>query len=72
MWWTDESCSDDGRVGAAAVFKHGDQWKSRCSFLGTKRMKVFDPEPWATGPGLDIMTEKRETLQSHRVMTVVI
>ena len=29
MWWTDRSHSDDGRVGAAAVCKHGNQWRTR-------------------------------------------
>jgi len=44
MWWRDESRSDDGQVGAAAVCKHGNQWRSRRSFLGTGRMEVFDTE----------------------------
>jgi len=44
MWWTDGSRSDDGRVGAAAVCKHGNQWRSRRGFLGTGRMEVFDAE----------------------------
>ena len=38
MWWTDGSDSDDGRVGAAAVCKHRNQWRSCHSFLGTERM----------------------------------
>jgi hypothetical protein len=42
MWWTDGSRSDDGQVGAAAVCKHGNQWRSRRSYLGTGRMEVFD------------------------------
>jgi len=44
MWWTDGSRSDDGRVGAAAVCKHGNEWRSRRSFLGTGHMEVFDAE----------------------------
>ena len=44
MWWTDGSRSDDGRVGAAAVCKHGNEWRCRRSFLGTGCMEVFDAE----------------------------
>ena len=47
MWWTDGSRSDDGRVGAAAVCKHQDQWRYRRSFLGTRRIDVIDTELWA-------------------------
>jgi len=54
MWWTDGSRSDDGRVGAAAVCKHGNQWRSGRSFLGTGRMEVFDAELWAIGLALDV------------------
>jgi len=35
MWWTDGSRSDDGRVGGAVVCKHGNEWRSHRSFLGT-------------------------------------
>jgi len=62
MWWTDGSRSDDGRVGAAAVCKHGNEWRSRRSFLGTGRMEVFDAELWAIGLALDVAIEKKETL----------
>ena len=58
MWWTDGSRSDDGRVGAAAVRKHGNQWRSRRSFLGTGRMEVFDAELWAIGLALDETIQK--------------
>jgi len=70
MWWTDGSGSDDGRVGAAAVCKHGNQWRSRSSFLGTGRMELVDAELWAIGLGLGEMINKRETLQRHAVKTV--
>jgi len=72
MWWTDGSRSDDGRVGAAAVCKHGNEWRSRRSFLRTGRMEVFDAELWATGLALDVAIEKRETLQKHGVKTVAV
>jgi len=49
MWWTDGSRSDDGRVGAAAVCKHGNEWRTRRSYPGTGRMEVFDAELWAIG-----------------------
>jgi ribonuclease HI len=72
MWWTDGSRSDDGRVGAAAVCKHGNQWRSRRSYLGTGRMEVFDAELWAIGHALEVTIEKRETLQKHGVKTVAV
>ena len=61
MWYTDGSRSDDGRVGAAAVGKHGNQWRSPRSFLGTGQMVVFDSEMWAIGLALDLAINKRET-----------
>jgi len=72
MWWTDGSRSDDGRVGAAAVCKHGNQWRFHCSFLGTGRMDVFDAELWVIGLALDEMVGKRETLLRDGVKTGVI
>jgi len=72
MWWTDGSRSDDGRVGAAAVCKHRDQWRSRRSYLGTGRMEVFDAELWAIGLALEETIENRETLQRHGVKTVAV
>jgi hypothetical protein len=60
MWWTDGSCSDDDQVGAAAVCKHGNEWRSRRSFLGTGRLKVFDAELGAIGLALDVTIKKRE------------
>jgi len=72
MWWTDGSLSDDGRVGAAAVCKHGNQRRSRRCFQGTGRMEVFDAELWAIGLTLGVTIEKRETLQRHGVKTVAI
>ena len=67
MWWTDGSHSDDGRVGAAAVCKHSDEWRSRCTYLGTGRMEVFDAKLWAIGLALEVTMEKRDTLRRHGV-----
>jgi hypothetical protein len=72
MWWTDGSRSDDGRVGAAVVLKDRNQWRSRCSFLGTGGMEVFDTELWAIGLALNVALEKRETLHIHGVKTVAV
>jgi len=58
VWWTDGSRSDNGRVGAAAVCTHGNQWRSHRSFLGTGRMEAFDTEVWAIGLALDVTIEK--------------
>jgi len=72
MWWIDGSRSDDGWVGAAAVCKDGNKWRSRHSFLGTGHMEVFDAELWAIGLALDVAIEKRETLQVHGVKMVAV
>jgi len=72
MWWTDGSRSDDGQVGAEAVCKHGHQWRSRRSFLGTGRMEVSDAKQWAIGLALDETIEKRESLQRRGVRMVAI
>jgi hypothetical protein len=72
MWWTDGSRSDDGRVGAAAVCKHGNVWRSLRSYLGTGRVEVFDAELWAIGLALDVTIEKREKLQRHGVKMVAV
>ena len=72
MWWTDGSRSDDGRVGAAAVGEHGNEGRSRRSFLGTGRMEVFDAILWAIGLAHDGAIETREKLQRHGVKTVAV
>jgi len=59
-------------VGAAAVCKHANQRRSCHSYLGTGRMEVIDTELWAIGLPLDVMVEKRDTLQRHAVMTVAV
>jgi len=70
MWWTDGSRSDDGGVGAAAVCKHGNQWRSRRRYLGTGGMEVFDAKMWAIRLALDVAIEERATLQKHVVKMV--
>jgi hypothetical protein len=72
MWWTDGLRSDDGRVGAATVCKHRNEWRSRRSFLGTGRMEVFDAELWAIGLALYAAIEKREKLPEYGVKTVAV
>jgi len=72
MWWTDGSRSDDGRVGAAAVCKHGNQWRSRRSYLGTWPMEVFHAELSAIGLALDVTIETTEMLQRQGLMTVAV
>jgi len=67
---TDGSRSDDGRVGAAAVCKHGNQLGSHYGILGGRHMEVFDGELWTIGHVLDVAIEKRESLQIHGVKTV--
>ena len=72
MWWTDGSRSDDGRVGAAAVCTHGNEWRPHCRFLGTGRMEFFGTELQAIRLALDVAIEKRETLQVHGVKMVAV
>jgi hypothetical protein len=72
MWWADGSRSEDGRVGPAAVCKHGNQWLSRRCFRGPGRMEVFDAELWANVLVLEVAIGKRETLQQHGVKTVAV
>jgi ribonuclease HI len=72
MWWTDGSRSDNSRVGAAAVCKHGNECRFHCSFLGTRRMEVIDAKLWAIGLVLDVAVKNIETLQMHGVKTVAV
>jgi len=72
MWWTDGSQSDDSRVGAAAVWKHGDRRNAFRSHLGTGPMEVYHGELWAIGRALRESVRKRDTLQTHRVTKEVV
>jgi len=72
MWWTDGSRSDDGRGGAAAVCKHRNEWRSRCSYLGTGHMEVIGAELWAIGLALNEKIRKTETLQRQGVKKVAV
>ena len=69
-WWTDGSCTDDGKVGAAAVCLNGDRGTVFRSYLGTRRMEVFDAELWAIAVALRMSVTRAEALQAHRVTTV--
>jgi hypothetical protein len=62
MWWTDGSPSDDGPVGVAAVWKRGNEWRTRRHYLGTGRMEVFNAELWVIGLvlGETVKTHERE------------
>jgi len=72
MWWTDGSRSHDGRVGAAAGCKHRNEWRFRCSFLGTGRMEAFDAKLWAIELALNVAIQNSKTLQKHGVKTVAV
>jgi len=67
MWWRDESRSDNGRVGAAAVCKQGKGRRCCRGFLRTGWIEVFDAELWVIGLVLDVAIEKRDTFQKHAV-----
>jgi len=72
MWWTDGSRLDDGRVGAVAGCKHGNQWRSRGRYLGMGRMEVFDMMLLVIGLALDVAIKKRETLEQHGAEMVAV
>jgi len=73
MCWTDGSSSDDSRVGAAAaVCKHGNEWRSCLSYLGTGRMEVFDAKVWVIGLALGEIVKRGDSLQQHVVKMVVV
>jgi ribonuclease HI len=72
MAWIDGSCSDDGRVGTAAVSKHGNECRTHRSYLGTGHMEVFDGELSAIGLALRETVKRRERLQQHGVNKVAV
>jgi hypothetical protein len=72
MWWTDGWRSDDGQVGAAAVCKHRDEWRSRHSYLSTRGMEAFDAELWVIGLALEETMEKRAILQRNGLKMVAV
>jgi hypothetical protein len=72
MWLTDGSRSDDGRVGAAAVYKNRDEWRYRRRSLCTGRLEVFDAELWAIGLAFEETIENRDILQRHWVKMVAV
>jgi len=47
MWWTDGSHTDNSQVGAAAICKLGNGWRTNRSYMGTGRTEIFDGELWA-------------------------
>jgi len=63
IWWTGGSRSDDGRVKAAAICKHREEWRSRCTYLGTGQTEVCDGTMLAIRLGLEVTMEMRETPQ---------
>ena len=54
------------------MYKHGNEWRTRHSYLGTGRMEVFEAELWAIGLALGETVNKRERLQQHGVKTVAV
>ena len=69
-WWTDGSRTDDGKVGAASVCLNHDGWTVFRSSLGTRRMKVFDPELWAIAVALRKCVTRADGLRAHGVTSV--
>jgi hypothetical protein len=69
---TDGSRRDVGQVGAAGVFTHSDEWRTRHSYLGIGRMEVFETELWAIGLALEETVEKIEFLPRNWVTLVAV
>jgi hypothetical protein len=72
LWWTDRSRTEDGKVGAEAVWKHRDGWKSFHSHLGSGRMEVHHGELSAFRLALWESVKKRYILQANGVTKVAV
>jgi len=72
MRWTDESHSDGGQVGATVECEHENEGRSRCSFLCTGSMEVFNTELWRIRLTLDVAIEKTETFQTNGVKRLAV
>ena len=57
--WTDGSRFEDGRVGAACVWRTSSGWDGRCFHLGGNK-EVFDAETYAIAQALDILDRRQE------------
>ena len=51
---------------------HGNESRSCPSFLGTGRLEVFDAEQWGMWLALEVVIEKRATLQMHGAEIVAV
>jgi len=72
MWSSDGSRSENGPVEATAVCKHGNQWISSLSDLGSWLFDFFDAELWVIRLALIVTNDKRETLHRHGVKMVAV
>jgi len=72
MWWTDASRSGNGRVGAAALYIHDNEWRTHRSRLGAGWMEFFNAELWVIGlmPGETV--KRRQTRQKNGVTMVAV
>jgi len=68
MWWTDGLRTDYGRVGAAAVCRHRNGWKSVRSHPGTGHVEVYNAELWVIGVALRESVKKRVALHANGTM----
>ena len=69
--WTDGSRLEDGRVGAAAVYKDRDRWRSHKFGLGSNK-EVFDAELYGIAEGLRIaqrLSQRREGCKTVRIFS---
>jgi len=71
MYFSDGVRSDHGGVGAAGVCKHGNEWRSRRSYLGTGHFEVSYAQRWAIALSLNVPIQKRKMLHWHGSQAVV-
>ena len=72
IWWPDWSRSDEGQVGAAVECNHSNEWRTRCGYVCSGHMEVFNAVLWAIGLTLGKMVKRRERLQEHGVKMVAV
>ena len=64
--WTDGSRQENGRVGAACVWRNGEGWTGRRFYLGTNK-EVFDAEVFAVYQALRTIEQRQERGHGYTV-----
>jgi hypothetical protein len=72
MWCTEGSRSEDGRVGAAAVLQHGNQWRTSHNDFSTEFMHILHAELLVIGFTLRETVKRRDRLEEYGVKPVAV